>query len=202
MYFVKMLSLLRACTFTLNRRRRRIVHWLCLRFGRFEARLMTLLCSKVRTRHWSDRCRGDVLLQGATRGSWVERGWGRKNGLGVEKSLCGVRCQLLRFLVMMMVMLVMRGEMGLVVMLHRSSIVTQSVLWGLRDSMKYSYASTDASLSLQELLEGWTVLLWLVFILLTLSDTGTWHAHNHSSTNFPERLPFTWRASHNDASSF
>lgn len=96
---------------------------------------------------------------------------------------------------LMVVMLVMRVEMGLVVMLHRNPVVTQSVLRGLGHSLKDSHTSPDASLALQELLEGCAVLLWLVFLLLMLSDTGTLQAH-HSSANS------AWRAGRGDVSPF
>lgn len=112
---------------------------------------------------------------------------------------------MLRFLVMVMVM---REEMGWVVVLHGNPVVTQSVLRGLGHSLKYSHASAHASLPLHELLEGWAGLLRLVSIWLMPSAAGTWQAHNHIPTDFPERLssssnclPFTWRASRTDLSS-
>lgn len=211
MYFAKLLSILRACTFTLDRRSWLMAQPLWLRLGRFEARLVMMLRSKVRTWHRSHPYGpgGEVLLQGATRwGSQVEGGWGGKNRLRLEKSLQGVERLLLRFLVMVMVM-VMREEMGLVVVvLHGNPVVTQSVLRGLGHSLQYSHASADASLSLHELLEGWAGLLRLLLILLMPSATGTWQGHNHIPTNFPERLssgssclPFTWRASRSHVSS-
>lgn len=169
-----------------------------------------MLRSKVRTWHRSHPYGpgGEVLLQGATRwGSQVEGGRGGENGLRLEKSLQGVKRLLLRFLVMVMVM---REEMGMVVVLHGNPVVTQSVLRGLGHSLKHSHASAGAPLPLHELLEGWAGLLRLGLISLVPSAAGTWQAHNHIPTNFPERLspssspsclPFTWRASRSDVCS-
>lgn len=89
----------------------------------------------------------------------------------------------------LLLLVMVRGDMGVGAMLHGSPIVTQPILWGLGHSLKYSYATTDASLSLHELLDGWAVLLWLVLISLMLSGTGTLNqACNHVSTDFPKGL--------------
>lgn len=109
------------------------------------------------------------------------KGSGGEGELSLEKALHGVKLRLLQLKLLLLVMV--RGDLGLGVMLHRSPIVTQPILRGLGHSLKYSYAATDASLSLHELLDGWAVLLWLDLISLMLSGTGTLlQARNHAST--------------------
>lgn len=128
---------------------------------------------------------GDARLQGrrgaAQRSSRGEKGRGGEGERALEKALHGVKLKLLLVMV--------RGDKGVGVMLHESAVVTQPILRGLGHSLKYSYAATDASLSLHELLDGWAVLLGLVLIPLMLSGTGTLNqARTHVSTDFPKRL--------------
>lgn len=104
----------------------------------------------------------------------------------MEKALYGLKLQLLQ---LKLLLVMVRGGKEVGLMLHGSPIVTQPILRGLGHSLKYSYAATDASLSLHQLLNGWAVLLRLVLISPMLSGTGTLNqACNHVSTDFPERL--------------
>ena len=140
-----------------------------------------------------------VLLRGGgrvgeTRGCRGEGGGGgggRRKWLELEKSLDWVLLKLLLLMMMVVVVLLMMVEqMVMVVMLQWHPVVTQPVLGGLGQGLK---SSSDPSLSLHELLDGWAVLrlvlllLLLLLLMVVLMDSGGSQAHN-ISTIVPDHL--------------
>lgn len=156
---------------------------------------MTLprLKKRRRPRIQRDGLAGDAGLQGrrraAQQSSRGEKGRGGEEERGLEKALYGLKLQLLQLKLLLVMVVMVSGDKEVGLMLHGSPVVTQPILRGLGHSLKDSYAATDASLSLHQLLYGWAVLLRLVLISLMLSGTTTLNqACNHVSTDFPERL--------------